>query len=130
MDDLCRRVFCPECGAVRICNVGSPYAVCPNGHGRLVRRFTKAELRKALAAKLPRARRLGRNRFTIHGHEGLFGYRNGSGRKPASPGMSVEADEVIARHVTRSRQLIRVFARKVRSGKKGLDGRQVAPGGD
>ena len=113
MNDLCRRVFCPECGAVRICNDGSPFAVCPNGHGKLVRRFTKAELRTVLNAKLPQARRLGRNRFTIDGHEGLFGYRNGSGRRPALPDTSVEEDEVVARHVTRTRQLIRVFARQV-----------------
>jgi hypothetical protein len=112
MDDLGRRVFCPECGAVRVRNAGSPHAVCPNGHGRLVPRFSEAQMRKALVAALPRARRLGRNRFSIDGREGLFGYRNGSGRRPASPGMSVQADEVVARHVTRSRQLIRVFARK------------------
>ena len=131
MDDLCRRVFCPECGAVRICHRGSRYAVCPNGHGKLVPRFSKAEMRRALDLALPLARRLGRNRFAIDGRQGLFGYRNGSGRRRAEPGMAIEPDEVIARHVTRSRQMIRVFARKVRSGKKrGLDGRPVAPAGD
>jgi len=113
VNDLCRRVFCPECGAVRICHRGSRYAVCPNGHGKLVPRFSKAEMRKALAAALPQARRLGRNRFAIDGCQGLFAYRNGSGRRRAEPGMAIEPDEVIARHVTRSRQIIRVFARKV-----------------
>jgi len=116
-----RQVFCPECGAVRICNPGSPYAVCPNGHGKLVPRFTKKRARLAFIASLPRARRAGRNLFRIGGHPGLFGYRNGSGRRPARPGMSLEPNEVIARHVIGKRQLIRVFARKFRP---------VASGGD
>ena len=114
MSELCRRVFCPECHAVRITHSASRYAVCPNGHGRLVPRFTKAELRRALDDALPRARRLGRNRFAVDGQEGLlFGYRNGSGRRRAEPGMAIEPDEVIARHVSSGRQLVRVYARKV-----------------
>jgi hypothetical protein len=75
-------------------------------------RFTQAELRHAFAAALPRARRVGRNRFKITGHKGLFRYRNRSGRRPAAPDTRVQADEVIARRVGRKRQWIRVFARR------------------
>ena len=114
MKRLDKRIFCPQCGAMRICHPGSPYAVCPNGHGRLVPRFNKSEARQAFVASLPLARRVGRNKFTIQGRKGLFGYRGGSGRRPATPGTPVARDEVIARHVTATRQLIRVFARKRR----------------
>ena len=110
MSKLVTRVFCPQCGAVRIHPHRSRYAVCPNGHGRLVPRFTKAEHRKAIVAKLPRAWRVGRNAFVIDGHEERFMYRDG--RWPAAPDAIVQADEVLARHVTRARTLIRVFARK------------------
>lgn len=113
MNKLVKRVFCPKCGAVRICLARSRYAVCPNAHGKLVPWFTEAERRKAIAAKLPRARRVDRNTFTITGRRGQFGYRDGSGRRPAAPDAKVQAGEVIARHVTASRTLIRVFARKV-----------------
>ena len=116
-----KRVFCPQCGAMRICHRRSQYAVCPNGHGRLVPRFTKAEARQALIAAVPRARRVGRNLFKIRGHAGLFGYRNGSGRRPARPGMPLEPDEVIARHVIGRRLLIRVFARKFQPAASGGD---------
>jgi hypothetical protein len=112
MSGLHQRVFCPVCGAVRVCQRRSAFAVCPNGHGRLVRRFTQAEARRAFTASLPLARRVGRGTFRIGGHEGLFRYRGGSGRRPARAGQPLAADELIARHVTRSRQLIRVFARK------------------
>ncbi len=109
--ELCRRVFCPQCGAVRVCPPGSPNAICPNGHGKLVPRFNKADLRKALVAAVPKARRVGCNRFSIDGRKGLFQYRNGSGRRPAHPDTPVGPDEVLARHVTAKRQLVRVFAR-------------------
>lgn len=112
MNKLVARVFCPQCGAVRIHAHRSRHAVCPNGHGRLMPRFTKAELRKAIVAKLPRAWRLGRNSFVINGYEGRFTYRDGSGRRPTAPDAQVQADEVLARHVTRARTLIRVFVRK------------------
>ena len=113
MNDLARRVLCPECGAVRICcRRPSPYAVCPNGHGKLVRRFTRSEAREVINATLPRAQRVGRNRFQIEGHSGLFEYRNGNGRKAAAPGAKINPGEVIARHVTPRRQLIRVFSQK------------------
>ncbi|NLE39431.1 MAG: hypothetical protein GX621_15525, partial [Pirellulaceae bacterium] len=90
----------------------SRYAVCPNGHGKLVPRFTAAERHKAFMAKLPRARRVGRNAFVIGGRRGLFYYRNGSGRRRAPPDAKVQAGEVLARHVTSSRTLVRVFTRK------------------
>jgi len=106
-------VFCPECGAMRVRRRRSPYAVCPNGHGKLVPRFTKADVRQAIVTTIPRARRVGRNRFQIKGHKGLFCYRGGSGRRRAEPGMPLRPDELIARHRTRKRQLIRVFTRKV-----------------
>lgn len=109
---LSEQFVCPECGAVRICHPKSLYAVCPNGHGRLMPRFTQADLQQTFAATLPRARRVGRNRFKIAGHKGVFGYRNGSGRRRAVPDTVIQADEVIARHVVRKRQLIRVFARR------------------
>lgn len=115
MNDLYNRVFCPECNAIRICHPWSRYAVCPNGHGKLVPRFTKPQIWQAFAASLPQARRVGRNRFRIDGHDSLFGYRDGSGRRPVKPGASAGPDEVIARHVTPTRQLIRVFARKAHS---------------
>ena len=112
MKRLSAQVFCPECGAMRVCQPGSRYAVCPSGHGRLVPRFTKAQAQDSFVASLPRARRVARNLFRIQGHPGLFCYLNGSGRRRATPGTGVEADEVVARRVTRSRQLIRVFTRK------------------
>jgi hypothetical protein len=112
MNKLVRRVFCPECGAIRIHPNRSRFAICPNGHGRLVPRFTAAERRKAIAARLPRARRLGHNQFVIDGHEGRFAYRDGNGRRRAAPDERIQADEVLARHVTRTRTLIRVFARR------------------
>lgn len=119
--ELRRRVFCSQCGAVRVCPPGSPNAVCPHGHGKLVPRFTKAELHQAFVASLPRARRVGRNLFKIYRRAGLFGYRDGSGRRPARPGMPLEADEVIARHVIGKRLLIRVFARKFHPAASGGD---------
>ena len=61
MNDLVRRVFCPECGAVRTVNGGSPYALCPNGHGKLVRRFRKRDVKRALQEALPVAQKVGRN---------------------------------------------------------------------
>lgn len=122
MKRIQKQVFCQQCGAIRICQPGSPYAICPNGHGRLVPRFTRREVRQALVASVPRARRVGRNRFTIRGHEGLFEYRHGSGRRAARPGMTIGPDEVIACHVARKRRLIRVFARKPPRAKSGGDG--------
>ena len=107
---LLRRVFCPQCGAMRVRHGRSPYAVCPYGHGKLVRRFTKVEEREAVEAKLPRARRAGGRKFTIDGHEGLFGYRNGNGRRRAQPGNPVDPGEVIARHETDTRRLVRLFS--------------------
>jgi len=112
MNDILKQVLCPECGAVRISHRGSRYAVCPDGHGRLVPKFTKAEAHEALATLLPVARRIGRNKFTIDGQEGLFTYRNGAGLRPVEPGTVVGHDEVLARHVTPTRRLIRVFSRK------------------
>jgi len=107
--NLIHRVFCPECGAVRICHRRSPFAVCPNGHGRLVRRFTKAELWQAIALRLPLATKAKRV-FTIEGRDGKFVYRNGNGLKPARPGDSIKPGEVIARRETRARRLVRVFS--------------------
>jgi hypothetical protein len=112
MNTLMQRVFCPQCGAIRIHAHRSRYVVCPNGHGRLMPRFTDAQFRKAIAAKLPRAWRLRRNLFVIDGHEGRFTYRAGNGRRVAVPNEKIEADEVVARYVTPARTLIRVFARK------------------
>ena len=110
MNKFVTRVFCPQCGAVRIHPHRSRYAICPNGHGRLVPRFTRAERCKAIVAKLPRARRVRRKAFIIDGYEERFEYRDG--RRPAAPDAIVQADEVLARHVTRVRTLIRVFVRK------------------
>jgi hypothetical protein len=112
MNKLVKRVFCPQCGAVRICQGRSRHAVCPNGHGRLVPRFSKAERRKAIAAKLPQATRVGRRVFVIEGRKGRFGYRDGSGRRAAAPDAKTQPGEVVARHVTAARTLIRVFAPK------------------
>ncbi len=53
MNNLVKRVFCPQCGAMRVSPQSSRYAVCPNGHGKLVPRFTAAERNKAIIAKLP-----------------------------------------------------------------------------
>ena len=107
---LIDRVFCSQCGATRIRNGRSPFALCPKGHGKLVRRFTKTQERQAVEAVLPEARREGRNVFTIAGHQGEFCYRNGKGRKRARPGDSVEPGEMIARHETKTRRLVRVFS--------------------
>jgi hypothetical protein len=107
---------------MRISHSGSRYAVCPNGHGRLVPRFSKSEAKQAFVATLPRARRVGRSRFTIQGHEGLFCYRQRSGLRPVQPGASIAPDELIACRVARKRRLIRVFARKPVLTKSGGDG--------
>jgi hypothetical protein len=112
MNRLVRQVFCSECGAMRIHPHRSRYAICPNGHGRLVPRFTEAQRREAVAMRLPRARRVGRNRFAIAGRKSQYAYRLGSGCRPVTPDQSVAADEVVARHVTATRTLIRVFARR------------------
>jgi hypothetical protein len=109
---LAKRVFCNECGAVRICQGWSPHAVCPNGHGRLVPRFNRQELRKAIVATIPLAQRVRRHAYQITGHEGLFDYRAGSGRQPAGPDTPVEANEVVACYLTPKRAFVRVFARK------------------
>ena len=122
MSDLARRVFCPECGAVRIANGGSPYAVCPNGHGKLVRRFKKGEIKQALKEALPVAHRVRRNTYTICGQSGLFCYRDGAGRKPVVLGAPLHPNEVVARHVGQTRQLIRVFTRKKAVKRKAVDG--------
>ncbi len=117
-----KQVFCPECGSLRISHPGSQYAVCPHGHGKLVPRFSKTRARAAFVASLPRACRVGRNLFKIHRRAGLFGYRDGSGRRPARPGTPVGPDEVVARHVIGKRLLIRVFARKFQPAVSGGDG--------
>lgn len=122
MSDLARRVFCPECGAVRIANGGSPYAVCPNGHGKLVGRFRKGDIKVALKEALPVARKVGRNTYTICGQPGQFCYQDGAGRKPVVLGVPLEPDEVIARHVGQTRQLIRVFTRKTAPKRKAVNG--------
>jgi hypothetical protein len=95
---------------MRIHNHRSRYAVCPNGHGRLVPRFTEVERRKSIVKRLPRAWRVGRRVFVIDGYEGRFAYRNG--RQPVTPDATVASNEVLARYVTRARTLIRVFLRK------------------
>lgn len=112
MNKLVKRVFCPECGAIRIRQSRSTYAVCPNGHGKLVQRYSALELRKAIAAALPRAYRIRQSEFVIDGHEGRFTYRNGNGRRSTAADEKVQTDEVLARHVTAARTLIRIFARR------------------
>lgn len=114
-----KRVFCPECGAVRIRHGRSTFAVCPHGHGRLVPRFTHAECDKAIASQLRRARRVGRRTFAIAGRKGPFVFRNGNGRRRAAPDAKVQADEVVARYVTPKRTLIRVFTRRAPRKTKG-----------
>lgn len=110
MSNLIQRVFCPECGVMRIRNHRSRFAVCPNGHGRLVSRFTEIERRKAIMKRLPRAWRVGRKTFVMDGYEGRFAYQNG--RQPVRPDATVGSNEVLARYVTPARTLIRVFVRK------------------
>jgi hypothetical protein len=122
MSDLVRCVFCPACGAVRTINGGSPYALCPNGHGKLVRRFRKRDIKRALQEALPVARKVGRNTYTICGQPGRFCYRNGAGRRPVVLGAPLGPDEVIARHVAPVRQFIRVFTRKVAATEKSEPG--------
>lgn len=112
MNQLVRRVFCDECGAIRIRQGRSAYAVCPNGHGRLMPRFSAQERRQAIAARLPRAYRIKRNEFVIDGHDGRFVYQNGNGRRATTADERIQGDEVLARHVLRTRTLVRIFARK------------------
>jgi hypothetical protein len=112
VNKLVNRVFCRECGAIRIRQGRSSYAVCPNGHGRLVPRFSTQERRQAITARLPCAYRIKRNEFVIDGHNGRFAYRNGNGRRATRPDEGVQVDEVLARHVLRKRTMIRIFARK------------------
>jgi len=107
---LVQRVFCPQCGAIRVHAHRSRWAVCPNGHGKLVPRFTRAERRKAIALKLPRAWRVGHNAFLIDGCDGRYSYRNG--RQPVAPDAAVQSGEILARYVTPARTLVRVFVRK------------------
>lgn len=111
MNRLLKRVFCPQCGALRIRRGRSAHAVCPHGHGKLVPRFSSAEYEQAIAVKLPLAQKIGRSTFLLAGCEGQFIYRNGSGRRPVAPDAQVRSDEVVGRHVTGKRTLIRVFAR-------------------
>lgn len=111
MTNLLKRVFCSECGTLRICHGRSPHAVCPNGHGKLVPRFTVAQRRQAIAARLPLAQKIGRNTFLLAGRQGQFSYRDGSGRRRVEADAKVQADEVVGRHVTGHRTLVRVFAR-------------------
>jgi hypothetical protein len=107
-----KRVFCNVCGAIRICQGRSRYAVCPNGHGRLVPRFTRTERRRAIIARLPKAHRAGRHVFRIDRHDGVFQYRDKCGRQPAEPDVELKTDEVVACYVSRDRAFVRVFARK------------------
>jgi len=103
-------VFCPECGLLRICNPGSPYAVCPNGCGRLVPRYTRAEFRQAVGQKLPEARKQRRGRFAISvdGRVGRYAYYV-DGRAPAAPDATVAPGLVLARYEAKSGRRIRVF---------------------
>jgi hypothetical protein len=111
-DALTKRVFCGECGSVRIRQGRSRHAVCPEGHGRLVAAFTLRERRKAIVTALPQARRIHRHAFEITGREGLFDYPAGSGRRPVEPNASVQADELVACYYTGTRTLVRVFCQK------------------
>jgi hypothetical protein len=114
LQDLKRRVLCPECGAIRIHHTGSQYAACPNGHGKLVRKYTPAELRAVLIDSLPRAHYINRRTFRIEGHDGFFSYRNGSGRRRAEPDTVPEPGGVVALRETRGRRLVRVYYPKPR----------------
>jgi hypothetical protein len=111
MTNLVTRVFCPECGVIRIHAHRSRYALCPNGHGKLVPGFTAAERRKAIAKRFPRAWCVGHNVFVIESHSGRFAYRGGNGRRAVALNVAVQDDEVLARHVTRARTMIRIFTR-------------------
>ena len=72
MKPLQTQVFCSQCGAMRICRRDSPYAVCPNGHGRLVPRFTKREARQASSRPSPAPAAWDATGSTIAGHAGPF----------------------------------------------------------
>ena len=64
MNKLVNRVFCPECGAIRIRQPRSRYADLSQRAWPPCAAVHRADRRKAVTARLPRARRVGRN--TIH----------------------------------------------------------------
>ena len=112
LTELQRRVFCPKCGCTRI-RTSRQYAVCPNGHGKLVRKFTKAETKRATLGKLPEATRINKKHFAIKGRKGLWSWIN----SPAKPGDKVEANQMIARYMPGGAMWVRVFTKVAKDGK-------------
>jgi len=111
--ELTERVFCSECGSVRMRHAGSRYAVCPRGCGRLVARFTRPQIRMAVLSRLPRAFADGHGHYTISRRKGTFVFRDGDGRRPAAADAVVGPDQVVAWLYNEGRLRIRIFTRLV-----------------
>ena len=80
MKDLAKRMACPECGARRIKpNPATPYGLCPEGHGKLVKMREKDTEHLEVAERLPEATKVGTNKFTIEGRDGAYGFSGRSG---------------------------------------------------
>jgi hypothetical protein len=109
--ELARRVFCPECGQVRLRNAGSRYAVCPNGHGKLVRRFDNKELRMATIASLPRAFPNPDGTYTVSRRTDRYCFEHGDGCRPVMPGAATRADQIVAWIYNAGRLRVRVFTK-------------------
>jgi hypothetical protein len=90
--------------------LGQHYAVCPNGHGRLVRKFTKAEARRATLAKLPEATRVNRKHFTIEGHKGLWEWIN-IPLKANEKARALKANQVVAKYMPGGAMWVRMFTK-------------------
>ncbi len=71
------RVYCKECGKRRI-KVDFPYALCPEGHGKLTARHSVADVSKLRVESYPEATQVGhhkrRRRFTITGYQEYYVY--------------------------------------------------------
>lgn len=109
---LAQRIWCPECGSVRMRSRTFRYTVCPNGHGKLVPAFTKADYKMTVVSGLPEATRVWApaKSFTIVGREGLWFWEAGDGNRLAGPGAHVRNDQVVARyHTPGGLTLVRVF---------------------
>lgn len=80
MKALNERMTCLECSATRIKpNSDSPYGLCPNGHGRLVKMRAKDAKHLEVSERLPEATKVGANKFRIEERDGTYGFSNQSG---------------------------------------------------
>jgi hypothetical protein len=114
-----RTDVCRDCGAELVNIPGTPHAVCPNGHGRLVRRFSRDE-RKALRlarkwGPLPQAKRIRPHgkRWVIDGQEGEWILARDDNRLAVPQDAHLDVGELLAKlHIVRRRFHIDARGRK------------------